>query len=374
MTWKNIDQVILNYLTGAATQQETRVLHDWLNNNESNRKYMDEFCDVWQAVQLIKKDEYDSDKAWQKFKSRLRSSIQNSSWPGVTRTLISFTKIAAVLVLVLLTALGITLVIHSSKDKAENKFSEYIVPLGSRSQIILPDGSSVWLNAGSRLRYAQNFNKFNRNVFLDGEGFFDVAKNKELPFNVKIGHITIKVVGTAFNVKAYAEDNYMETTVERGVVKVFNNYGKLKGSEEITLYPKQKIRIDKNIDSKIPDTNSLSSSRTKPESVSARKAILPKVEIEQNVNTEIYTSWKDKRWIIQSEPLESLAVKISRRYNVSVIFKSDELKKYIFSGILQNETLEQVLELIKLTAPIRYTIERNKVILMRDKRYKMPDG
>jgi ferric-dicitrate binding protein FerR (iron transport regulator) len=229
--------------------------------------------------------------------------------------------------------------------------------------ITLPDSSSIWLNAGSRLRYGSDFNRTNRTVFVEGEAYFKVARNEAKPFLVKTPAITLKVLGTSFNVKAYPEENRVETTVESGSVQVLRN---VKGtlSDDLILTAGQKATIFKSslqTDSLPPATPLPAPENVLPDRVAERTVVA------KNVKTELYTSWKDMRWLIVRETLESLAVKLERRYNVQISFTDEALKDFSFSGTLEDETLEQVLKAIRLSAPINYTIRQNTVTLSRNK-------
>jgi transmembrane sensor len=359
----NIGFIIINYLSGCSTDADNRKLQEWLDTSPRHRRIFDEYQDIWQSSL--------------KYQGTVRYN-QETAWPGIEKQLYTkpsvFTKknfissrtFLKIAVSILFIGFISTSILFFSKKTADEKklstFSEYYVPLGSRSRIILPDGSTVWLNAGSKLRYNPDFNVKTRTVYLSGEGYFDVSKDKNKPFEISTRQALVKVLGTAFNVKAYPDENYVETTVERGKVQVFdqNRNEKQNLTSAFTLYPKQKLKINWHQPDK--KTHQGANPNNKPDMVST---VMNHHELEENVNTQLYTSWKDERWIIKSETLQDLAVKIERRYNVTMTFKEKELKHYIFSGILTDETLEQVLEVIKLTAPIQYEVNQRNVVLTK---------
>jgi len=252
------------------------------------------------------------------------------------------------------------------EDYIRLMYTEYTSPYGSRSNVRLPDGSTVWLNAGSILRYSSDFNVHHREVFLEGEAYFDVTHDEQMSFLVKTSTITVKALGTAFNVKAYPEESFVETTVERGAVLLISP---LSSSKETTiLRAHQKAVIVKKIQHEkktveTPLQDNIPDEVIKPIEYTPIAA----VEVNSNVKTEAYTSWKDTRWVIEREKLSNFAVKLERRYNVQFVFNDKELKDYVFSGKFEDETLDQILEALKLTAPILYKVKQNTVYLSFNK-------
>lgn len=239
------------------------------------------------------------------------------------------------------------------------------VPLGSRSKIDLPDGTTVMLNAGSKLEYPVHYGTNGRNVKLEGEAYFSVAKNEVYPFIVSAKNTTIKALGTEFNVKAYIDEDVVQTTLVEGLVSINPDISKKNHVDEIILSPNQMLSIyDTNridIKNSNPQLNVKPLSRPGKSSINQEQA---KDQITKEiVNTVLYTSWKDSRWIIEGEEMENLVLKLQRRYDVNFVIASPELKKYKFSGTFENETLEQVLDIVKTIAPINYFIDKKTVVL-----------
>jgi len=246
----------------------------------------------------------------------------------------------------------------SSEPVVSVNYNEIKAPFGARSEIKLADGTQVMLNAGSTIKYSSDFNSNNRDLILDGEAYFKVAKNIDLPLIVNAGNINIKATGTEFNVKAYSDEGIIETTLIEGKVEISqkgdNDEGKM-----LELTPNQKAIYVKEFDritlGKIKEIEPLA---VKPAKVATDKLLVSlKVDVDQ------VTAWTQNKLIIRGENLESLCVKLQRKYNVTFVFGNEEIKKYRFSGVLLDETLEQVLNVIKLTAPIDYLLD-GKVVLM----------
>jgi len=244
--------------------------------------------------------------------------------------------------------------------------------MGAKTEITLPDGSHVWLNAGSKIKYNSGFSIQNRNISLDGEAFFKVAKNNVIPFIVKTSDIDIKAVGTAFNVKAYSDEGTIETTLVEGKIAIIQSGKTITSSSEFFLEPNQKATFVKE-----KTTFDLTDVRKFKEELPPQiKVETGKVYINPKVDPTSNIAWKENQMIIRGEAMESLVIKLERKYDVEIEIESDYVKDYRFSGTLDDETLQQVLDVIKLSAPIDYTIEgklvtikENSILKKKFKRY-----
>jgi ferric-dicitrate binding protein FerR (iron transport regulator) len=264
-------------------------------------------------------------------------------------------KIAAIFILVFFLG-GLTSKLIFTRNTTDNKVCEISTPLGSKTHLVLPDGSQVWLNAGSKLTYPRSFDDKERKVALVGEAFFKVQTNKSKPFIVSTGQMNVRALGTAFNVKAYPEDKAITTTLVEGIVKVDGVQGKKQFS--YTLKPNQNIILNK--EAEVIHEKVVAVSK-KSKAVDIEPSIAAKVEIKTKVKTELFTSWKDSRWTIEGESLRSLAILLERKYNIIIHIDSYELDKYKFTGTIQNETLEQVLQFLSYTTPLEYEIGKGEV-------------
>jgi ferric-dicitrate binding protein FerR (iron transport regulator) len=234
------------------------------------------------------------------------------------------------------------------------------VPYGSKATITLPDSSKVVLNAGSKLSCKEGFGKSHRILNLIGEGYFKVAKNKNLPFVVHAGNLDVKALGTEFNVKAYPEDAKIEAILIHGSIQV-SKTAEQKG-KPLVLLPKQSLVYNKTLDrfelNISPDKdNHLKENSTSDQSISNL------VISNTNIDPIIYTSWKEPSWKIYKLTLSELAVELERKYDVNIQFGNDALKKITFTGTLPDISLEQVLAAIRLISPIEYKITGKQVKL-----------
>jgi ferric-dicitrate binding protein FerR (iron transport regulator) len=215
----------------------------------------------------------------------------------------------------------------------------------------------VWLNAGSKLTYSDEYGKITRTVHLNGEGYFKVFKNPDKPFIVETPKAKIRALGTEFNVKAYPDENKTETFLVKGSVMIdkINSPKSSKTAQSVVLKPGQKFVIINDPDKEITEL-----AKDIPETSPVKKLEPKEVDL-QNSFPEVETSWKDANWVIQGENINDLCVKLGRRFNVSVVHIDPALEKYQFTGTIQKETLEQVFDLIKLTIPLSYSIEKGMV-------------
>jgi transmembrane sensor len=241
-------------------------------------------------------------------------------------------------------------------------YNEIKAPLGAKSEIRLNDGTEVMLNAGSSIKYRSDYNLHNRDLVLEGEAYFKVARNINLPLVVNAGNINIKATGTEFNVKAYSDEGMIETTLINGEVEISS-----KGNENkdriLVLKPNQKAiyaqQSDKFTLEKIKELE--------PLAVKPVKIITDRLLVSSKTDVEQVTAWTKNKLIIRSENLESLCTKLQRKYDVTFVFADESIKKHRFSGVLLDETLQQVIDVIKLTAPVDYFIDRKTVLLFSNK-------
>ncbi|MBT6004740.1 MAG: FecR family protein [Prolixibacteraceae bacterium] len=240
----------------------------------------------------------------------------------------SFIKIAAAVVIGLFVGFYFA---YLKTDNAPIYYSAHS-PRGSISEIILPDESIIFLNSDSRIQYKCDDKKGIREVHLQGEAWFDVKKDKKKPFIVHTPFYDINVTGTQFDVKAYNSDDKITTTLEEGEVRISSSEN-FNLENEITLTPGEQVVLNK-------DT---------------KKAII------KTVNTKWFTSWKDNKLIFVNMSLKDLIVLLERKYGVDIEVKNDALLDLHFDGTIKNETILEILEIIKKTLPVNYKITEQKI-------------
>ena len=208
-------------------------------------------------------------------------------------------------------------------------YNELRVPTGGEFQLVLGDGTKVWLNSQSRLRYPVVFTDSIREVELAGEAYFEVAPNKKSPFRVQLREqVRVEVLGTSFNVRDYPDEELLETVLEEGCVRMVRN------EQEVRLMPGMKAVYAK-------ETECLNT---------------------EKVNTELYTSWRNGHFIFQNERLETILHKLSRWYGIQVFFGDEDARGLLFSGnVKKYDNIEKLLEAIRMAGGARFEIQGNCV-------------
>ena len=237
--------------------------------------------------------------------------------------------------------------------------NEIVTKNGSKTAVILPDGTSVVLNACSRLKY--DVNKFlngNREVVLTGEAYFDVKHDPQHPFIIQTAHASIKVLGTVFNVKAYAEDATVETTLLSGKVEVsFREGAAGKVNKVVVLEPEQKLIIDKQHMNAAAQSSRNDTIHT--------FAITPlKVNNQGDSSKQQETAWMNDRFEFDNVTLEQLSHDLERWYNVTIRFKNDKYKYEVFTGAFRKQRIEQVLQALQLmSADMHYEVNSKENVI-----------
>ena len=343
---------IINFLSDKFSVTDSEILNHWLEKSDNNKLLFDQFSDIWQASNFIKTEsQLNINQAWLDIQNQIITKNDNSRiWKNLLR------YAAVVIVAVILGGMGYYFIDKKGEDILNHQMIEYVAPLGSRSYVQLADGSKVWLNAGTTLKYQNSYGKKNRDLQLAGEAFFEVSKNKKLPFIVHTSDMNVIALGTKFNVKAYNDENTIETTLVEGSVKLESSSVKL--AENLILKPNEKAVFTKK-----SRTTEIVSANKVEEGTTVTK---PKLDVIQSIETAPIISWKDQRWVIQNENLGQLAIKLERRFNVNFIFDDEVLKEFYFGGTLEDESLEQIMQAISYASPIKYAIQDNTVIIMSD--------
>lgn len=228
---------------------------------------------------------------------------------------------------------------------------------GSKSKIQLPDGTQVWLNADSKITYNENFQNKVREVQLSGEAFFDVVRDENRPFIIHTNVIDVKVLGTAFNVRSYADEKNTETSLIRGSVEITlrNNPDK-----KIILKPNDKLIVD-NMEAREETTSA--DIVNKQRSNHPALLTLGKVNFKEKERSALETLWVKNTLAFDKESLEEIALKLERWYDVKVIIPDDRIGKTEYSGIFENEDLDQVMEALQLSGNFHYNINKKEVTI-----------
>lgn len=365
-TWN----LIAKKLTGEATIEELRQLEELLRANPELHYPMQTISDLWNTENPEEK--HIAEQAFARHLDRMDdlrvdylqpiganqaslglAVISDDPFPQQRRRPVYKIALLAAAACTLIAIVATSLYFHRDKTMSPVAATTAVAPMlagseiftgnGSRTHLALPDGTKVWLNAGSRISYEKNFNATLRAVTLTGEAFFDVAPNANKPFTIHTAHIDIRVLGTSFNVKSYPTDKTTEATLIRGSIEVsFHN----RTSDKIILKPNEKLVVS-NEDStlqkeRIPRHTELLTG--------SPLVIIRKPTYEQHSGAIIETSWVDNKLIFQDEEFGELARQMERWYGVTIHFDGSGKEDLRFTGIFERETIQQALDALKLTA------------------------
>ena len=307
-----MDELLMKYIKGETTPEEREKVVRWLDEDpehmhqyRSLRKLYD--ISLWSPIEETRQEE----KQTRTFKP---------VW-------IEFLKVAAV---ILITFLG-TKAFFDWKDEPV-KMQTVIVPAGQRAELLLTDGTKVWLNSRSKFKFPDRFQKDARNVELDGEGYFEVTHQEDAPFTVHTSKYDVKVLGTEFNVKAYNSKNQFEASLLKGSVEVSN----MNKSQVVRLRPDEQV-------------------------ISDGSQLIRSVILDKN-----YFRWKEGLLCLDDESIGGLIDKLELYYDVKIIVQQASLMKYHYSGKFRfSDGVEHVLKVLQLKHKFTYTKdeEQNLIII-----------
>ena len=284
--------------------------------------------------------------------------------PGITHSHNKWWKYAAVIVCIMSLA-GLSLYyVRQQKTIIENitnKANEIISKSGARTKLLLPDGSQVWLNSGSSLKYSDDYNKTLREVDLEGEAYFDVAKDLGHPFIVHASSLNIKAVGTAFVVKSYPQDETVEATLLRGIIEISRK--DYPNGSKVILKPNEKLIFNKQLENEVHHHANDTSGNYKTTAVGEISVAAVSKTIPDSNKVE--TSWVYNRLVFDGDSFQELAEKMERWYNVKITFSNNDLLHYRFKGAFANETIKEALNALQLTANFSYKINNNEINLFK---------
>lgn len=344
-------QYILSYLEGDISAEELAALESWLHSSPANMNYFEEIQSIWIAAEAnLQLSSGIVEAEWRRMEKQLSLGRRNQfDWRP-------WLRIASVFIL---GGLFAWIVGYFYYNNIKEPLHECVItaPLGAKTIVSLPDGSQVILNAGSVLRYAGDFGRNQREVSLEGEAFFEIAKDQSKLFLVNTSDVVVKAYGTKFNVKSYQDEKTIETTLVEGVVSVTRKHAQRNQREELFLKPQEQLVFFKATDGSVDDAAALQRQAKK---LGQHKAKSEKILISKGIDPQPYISWTEDRLIMKSEPFHKMVVKLERKFNVTFHFEDADLRDFHFSGIIENETLENVLAAIAIAAPVEYTlIDRN---------------
>ncbi len=308
---QQFEKLMMLYLSETISDKDERILIDILNSDPKYKVRYNEMVKT-RAISMIPLIE--SDKAANY--SRIHKPVINSTLLNRCPDFLQqFLRIAAIVIFILSTSVS-TYYIYTEFNSKNNMLSfETVVPHGSQSKIVLPDGTIAWLNSGSILKYNNNYGKRDRTVYLTGEGYFEVEKNPGKPFFVFANDIKVKVLGTIFNVRSYNDETSVEVNLIEGKVDI--SLSEVENPRTLSLLPDQKMVYNK-----------------QNKSIRAYKADASRA-----------ATWTTGKLCFVDASLEDISKDLERRYDIQIIIKTQKIKEELFSGSLDLiQPIEKILE------------------------------
>ncbi len=346
----NIENLLRKFSTGELSPRESKEFAKILKEGDNNEELKAILTSYWEKAENAH-TEIPTNKLLERLKAKIENAEAKVNIDARHKTLYTFMRYAAVVLI----TFGLT---WFAKDLTKGSPELAVLPkvqvlhqnevsvlYGSKSKITLPDGSTVNLNSGSTLCYPAQFDDENRKVSIEGEAYFDVKKDPNHPFLVRTNGVTVRVLGTKFNVKSYPDEKTVETTLVTGRVELYANNQEINDKNRLmVLAPNQQAVF---------------------EVKKGKKDSIISMVHNQNVDVDPIISWKDNRLMFRDEKFTNLTQKLERWYNVDIQINDQKLQNTPFSGVFVKETVEQSLNALKLAAPFKYRMEKNQIIILR---------
>lgn len=339
--------LLIKKQSGEITLEEQLELSDLIKDKEDNGLFLDGMSEVLNSSLTYASDPRDQavNKALDKIRARIKTS-EPVVPTGKYRSISSYFAVAASIILVLGCAFFYWL---QTGQKTEHVDNIVVTKKGSKTNLVLPDGTKVWVNADSRLSYDKDFGNSIREVYLTGEAYFDVVKDKKRPFIVHTDNIDIKVLGTAFNVRAYGNEHNTQTTLLRGSIEVLL---KKNNNKTLLLAPNEKMIV------RNAAVQALSKHPTRLPEIELLKLSPDKID-----SLSIETEWINNRLAFEQETLTDIVPVLERWYNITIELKKKQDAGVLYRGKFENDSLEDVLESLKMIGNFNYKIQKDKVVI-----------
>ena len=320
---KEIHHLIIRLFTENISKEERQRIDAWIDESSENKKLFNDLKEIWLSTGTIKNsDEYHLEEAITRFRNRIHPNRK----PGILKMKNGLLlKYAAIFMLIF--ALPFSFYI-GGKVGTNNTQTVISCENGDRTNIVLPDGSEVWLNSGSQLTFDNNFKKGKRQTYLTGEAYFSVKKDPKNPFVVNTSDINVEVLGTEFNLKAYLGDEEISTTLVTGSLKVTGR------NQHTIIKPNQKLIFSKG---------------------TGKMGLVELSDLSPDVE------WRNGRLVFMNESLEEMKPKLERWFDVEIEFADDTVKKRRFSGTLERESILEAIAYFGYSPFVAYQIDGNVI-------------
>lgn len=328
----HIHQIIAKYFAGEISEEEMGQLRGWLESSAENQKLFDDLKQGWEGLTLQTSSEEKS-RVLNKVKGRIK--VEQADERPVRRLFgANWYRVAAsVLIAVSVGSLAWNQISEPFSWMNTIGYEVRECDAGKQTDFLLADGSHIYMNGDSRMKFKSDLEGTERNVYMEGEAFFDVARDESKPFVIDLDGAEVKVLGTSFNVKAYPEDDRMETSVITGKVAFTHSH---KGEEEgFHLVPGQKGVINHNEES------------------------MDRFQVDNQLDI----AWMKRGLLFVNTPLSELTKTLYRTYGVKFKLTDGSLKDLKITASFENEKLEEIMKILEMTNEFSYKIEKDRVVI-----------
>lgn len=322
MEKNKVSQIIKQFLENRFSADTEEKVQKWIIEDEKQEEKAQSSLEYWDSLDV--EADQKTYAALERINKRLHP--QNRKRIPLRRQLL---RVAAVLIPFVFVAGG-----YFYYSNSQNQLVEISVAYGEEKQLILPDGSEVWMNAGTTLKYPKDFKNNNRSIFLSGEAYFSVIKDEERPFIVEANNISVKVLGTRFNVKAYPDEHQITTTLTSGKVQVNTNR-----EDTYILEPNQQLTFNK--DTKEINIHEIASEQT--------------------------TAWINGQLIFMDATIDEIMQTLERRFDVSININNPISSSKLYTvKFYRNENLEDILDILEDVIGFSYTKQDNSISIIKN--------
>jgi len=333
--------LLARYLAEKCTKEEISKVNSWLSENTNNKKAMMEFEKIWNISPVFRKDEesIDVELDWAVLQSRIdedygyaKKSSQRNGYRLRSSNWFAFTKIAAIFLVALLLGIYANQLLIKEAPEMAPTLKEISMTKGQRGTVTLSDGTKVSLNSESKISLPSVFKSDVREVYLEGEAYFDVVKNPDKPFIIYIRGTIVEVFGTTFTIRSFPEDLTVRTVVEEGSVSFrgdneSNDNGVILTAGKLAMFDIEKESI----------------------------------ETEEVENLDVYLGWKDGYLTFQNTTMDKVKIALERKYDIQVNLDGSEIEELQLTAEFKSRMLKNVLETISMSLELQYEIDHDIV-------------
>lgn len=321
MKKKDVSKIIKKYLSGRFLPETEERVQKWIIKGDNIEEKERASLEYWDELEELENSE--TYTALNRVNERIRYSRQAPTIPLYKK----IRHIAAVLLPLFILAGG-----YLYYQSTQNNLIEINVAYGENKHLFLPDSSEIWLNAGTTIKYPKEFTGDERNIYLDGEAYFSVKRNEQKPFVVQTEKISVKVLGTRFNLKAYTNDEKIITTLTSGKVEISTN------NESHILKPNEQLSYDRNTSS---------------------------IDIVE-VSSDETNSWLSGQLVFNDSSLKDILLALERRFDISIANNTAIPSTKLYTvKFLRNETPEEVLDILQEVVGFSYQKDENGIVLTK---------